>query len=49
MRIMNKNLFLRKKSSLPRAAFDLARVEKGEVILDSAVPKSDFLLFVKNY
>ena len=28
--------------------FILAGVEKGEVILDSVVPKSDFLLFVKN-
>ena len=38
-----KDLFLRKKSSWPRAALDLAAVEKGEIIPDSAVPKSDFL------
>ena len=40
--IFYKNLFLRKKSSRTRAALDLARVEKGEVIPDSAAPKSDF-------
>ena len=44
-----KNLFLRKKSSWPRAALDLAGVEKGEIVPDSAAPKSEFLLFVKNY
>ena len=38
-----KNLFLRKKSSQTHAALDLARVEKEEVIPDSAAPKSDFL------
>ena len=27
----------------------LAIVEKGEVIPDNVAPKSDFLLFVKNY
>ena len=33
-----------------RAALDLARVEKGEVVPDSAVKKSEFFLFVqKNY
>ena len=41
-----KILFLRKKkTSWPLAALDLAGVEKGEVIPDSAAPKSDFLLF----
>ena len=30
----------------PRATLDLAGVEKREVILDSAAPKSDFFLFV---
>ena len=38
-----KNLFLRKKSSWPRTALDLAWVEKGEVIPESAAPKSYFL------
>ena len=45
--LLYKNLFLRKKSSWPSAALDLAWVEKGEVISDSAAPKSDFLLCVK--
>ena len=45
----DENLFLRKKSSWPRAALDLAWVVKGEEIPDSAAPKCDFLLFVKNY
>ena len=40
-----RNLFLRKKIK----ALDWAEVEKGEVIPDSAAPKSDFHLFVKNY
>ena len=43
VRLTYKNLFLRKKSSRPRAALHLAGVEKGEVIPDSAAPKSDFL------
>ena len=38
----------KKKSSRPRAALDLARVEKGEVIPDNAAPKNYFLLFVEN-
>ena len=32
-----------------RAALDLTRVEKGEVIPDNAVPKSYFPQFVENY
>ena len=40
-----KNLFLRKKSSQPGAALDLARVEKGEVIPDNTAPKN-YLLFL---
>ena len=43
-----KNLFLRKKSSWPRAALDLAAVEKGEVIPESAPSKTHFL-FLSNY
>ena len=39
-----KNLSLRKKSSLPRTALDLARVEKGEGIPDNTAPKSCILL-----
>ena len=40
----HKNLFLeKKKSNRTRATLDLARVEKREVIPDSAVPKGDFL------
>ena len=38
---LGKNL--RKKSSWPHVALDLARVEKGEVIPDNVAPKSDFL------
>ena len=44
-----KNLFQRKKSNRPRAALDLARVEKGEVLPDSTAPKYYFPLFVKIY
>ena len=44
-----KNLFLRKKSSWPRATLDLAWVEKGEIIPDRATPKSYLPLFVENY
>ena len=44
----HKNLFLRKKSNRPRAALDLAKVEKGEVIPDNTAPKSYLPLFVKN-
>ena len=40
-----KNLYLRKKSSWPRAALDLARVEKGEVILNNTAPKSYLKFF----
>ena len=42
-RLYYKNLYLRKRSSWPRAALDLAREEKWEVIQESAAPKSDFL------
>ena len=35
-----ETLFLRKKSSRPRAALDLPRVEKGEVIPENTAPKS---------
>ena len=38
-----------KKSSRPCAALDLSSVEKGEVIPDSAAPKSYFLFLVENY
>ena len=38
-----KNLLLRKKIKPTTCGLDLARVEKGEVILDSAAPKSYFL------
>ena len=43
-----KNLFLRKKWSWPRAGLDLAGVENGEIMPDSAVPRSD-ILFLKYY
>ena len=39
----------KKKSSWPRAALDLAWVEKGEVIPDNTAPKSYLPLFVENY
>ena len=42
-----KNVFLRKKLKRPRAALDLAGMEKEVVIPDNAAPKSDSL-FVKN-
>ena len=38
-----------KKSNRPRAALDLARVEKEEVIPDNTAPKSHFALFVEDY
>ena len=47
--IYYKKLFLRKKSNRPRAALDLAIVEKGEVIPDNTAPNSYLPLFVKNY
>ena len=34
-----KNLFLSKKSNLPRAALDLASVEKGQEIPDNTAPE----------
>ena len=43
LHISNKILFLRKISSWPRAALDLARVEKGEVIPESVALKIEFL------
>ena len=45
--LLYKKLFLRKKSSRPRAALDLDGVEEGEVISDCAAPKRDFFFFVK--
>ena len=44
-----KNLFLRKKSSRPCAALDSARVEKGDIIPDNTVQKSDFPIFLEDY
>ena len=38
-----------KKSNQPCVALDLARVEKGEVILDNMAPKSYLPLIVENY
>ena len=43
--LWNRNLFLKKKSSWPRADIDLARVEKGKGIPDNTAPKS-YLLFL---
>ena len=44
-KVVYKNLFLKKESSQPRAALDLARVEKSEGIPDNTAPKS-YLLFL---
>ena len=38
-----------KESNRPRAAFDLTRMEKGEVISDNTASKSYLPLFVENY
>ena len=44
-----KNLFLRKKKpGWLRAALDSAGVKKGDVVPDSAAPKRNVLLFIKN-
>ena len=39
----------KKKSNRPRAALDLVRMEKGEVIPDNTAPKGFLPLFVENY
>ena len=44
-----KKYFLEKKSSRPGAALVLAGREKGEVILDSPAPNSDFFLLSNYY
>ena len=43
-----KKIISKKKIDLPRAVLDLTGVEKEEVVPDSAAPKCDFLIFVKN-